>query len=234
MRALALWKQMFCVQHVDVCASRWGIKYPTLTGVSPACDRTPRRAGHRSLLNDSESFSGKLQLWPSDTGTRTTTASLRREPSIKLTPCPDLYFLCVCVCVGFWETVRVWRLWGLGSYLPWPHADCSPRAPGRQCQGEVNRTISTCKSIPRDPGALAPSPPPLPPLAKHPFRGGPSAIMSLLTSLATLAGRYLRGGVRGATAPLISFLRVAFALPTSLFLPLLSKGDYLHRQGDRV
>lgn len=79
-----------------------------------------------SLLIDSESFGGKLQLWPDDTGIRTTTASLGREPSIKLPLCPDLYFIRVCA----WETVCVWRLvgrWGLGS---WPQADCSPRAPG--------------------------------------------------------------------------------------------------------
>ncbi len=42
------------------------------------------RAGHRLPLIDSESFSGKLRLWPSDTGTRTTTESLTGEPSIKL------------------------------------------------------------------------------------------------------------------------------------------------------
>lgn len=90
----------------------------------------PCQAGHRSLLIDSESFGGKLQLWPSDTGSRTTTASLRREPSIKLPLCPDLYFLHVCVS----ERQYVFGGWllggGLGSYLPWPEADCSPRAPG--------------------------------------------------------------------------------------------------------
>lgn len=178
------------VLPVLVC---WGFLILYLSRLLPV--PVPCRAGHRSLLIDSESFSGKLQLWPSDTGTRATTASPGREPSIKLPLCPDLYSLHVCVserqCVfGGWALFGG----GLGSYLPWPQADCSPRGPWRQCQGEVNRTISTCKSIPRDPGALAPSPPPLPPLAKHPFRGGPSAIMSLLTSLATPAGRYLRGG----------------------------------------
>lgn len=45
-----------------------------------------------------------------------------------------------------------------------------PGAP-RQCQGEVSRTISTCKSIPGGPGGLAPALPPLPPLQQHPFRG---------------------------------------------------------------
>ena len=88
--------------------------------------------GHRSLLNVSESFCGKLQLWPSDTSTRATTASLRREPSIKLPLCLDLYFFHMCVSerqyvFGGWEEGGGWRL---GSYLPWPQADCSPRAPG--------------------------------------------------------------------------------------------------------
>lgn len=96
-----LWKSMWsCVLLAE-----------TFSPVLKSCPlpvTVPWRAGHRSPLIDSESFRGKLQLWPSDTGTRTTTPSLRREPSIKLPLCPDLYFLCVC----FWETVCVWRLEG--------------------------------------------------------------------------------------------------------------------------
>lgn len=82
---------------------------------------------------------------------------------------------------------------------------------------------STCKCIPRDPAALTPSPPPLPPLAPHPFRGCISAIMALLTSCASPEGCDSRQGeVRQLTSFSVS--------PVSQ----LSEDGYLHSQGDRV
>lgn len=74
---------------------------------------------------------GKRPPWPSDTGSRTTAAPLRRDPRVELPLCLDL-------CVPERQYVFWW-----GSFLPWPHADCSPRGPWRQCQREVNRTVST-------------------------------------------------------------------------------------------
>lgn len=85
--------------------------------------------------------------------------------------------------------------------------------PWRQCHGEVNQTISTCKSIPRDPRALAPSSPPLPPLAKHPFRGG-SIGHYVPPHLSRHSSGALSEGRRGVTTPLIS--PSCFALPMSL------------------
>lgn len=145
-------------------------------------------------LIDPESFSLEVQLWPSDT----TTLGPKREPSVKLPLCPHLYFLHVFLRVwGWWWVFVGGGVVVLALTTDWLFS----LGPWRQCQGEVNQTISTCKSIPRDPRALAPSPPPLPPRAKHPFRGGPLCPCSPLSPLQ-------RGAVqrrKGATVLLISF-----------------------------
>ncbi len=124
-----------CIQHVVVCASTVAEAFNPVLKSHLLPVTVPCQAGHRSLLIDFESFSGKLQLWPNDTGSRTTTACLRREPSIKLPLRPDLYFLHVCVSerqyvFGGWVLVGGWGRTCLDHRLtarPGPLASVSGR-----------------------------------------------------------------------------------------------------------
>lgn len=179
------------------------------------------QAGHRSLLIDSESFSGKLQLWPSDTGSRYTTASLTREPSIKLLYLSQLGpVLSQCVC--FWETVCVW---GLGSYLPWPQADCSPRAPGVSVR---ERWIGLSPLANLSPET--PEPSRHPHLLQNILLEGVHRPLCPSSPLSPLRRGAIWGEERCDRAANL-FLRVPLPCPCHS-LPPLSEDGYLHGQGD--
>lgn len=180
----------------------------------------PRRAGRRSPLIDSESFSGSRRLWPTDTGACSTTASLRREPSIKLPLRSDLCFL-----------PEVGCCWGggSGSYLPWPQADCSPRAPGVSVR---ERWIGLSLLANLSPGTPEPSHHPhlLSHLSQNILLEGVHRPLCPSSPLSPLQRGAIWGEERCDHAANLC-LWVALPCPCHS-LPLLSKDGYLHGQGD--
>lgn len=206
----------------------WGFLILYLSRLLPVT--VPCQAGHRSLLIDSESFSGKLQLWPSDTGTRATTASPGREPSIKLPLCPDLYSLHVCVserqCVfGGWALFGG----GWGRTCLDHRLTARPGAPGVSVRERwiglsplANLSLETPEPL-HHPHLLSH-------LSQNILLEGVHRPLCPSSPLSPLQRGAIWGEERCDHATNL-FFWVALRCPCHS-LPLLSKDGYLHGQGD--